>query len=721
MRRCVRRLTAAFAAALLCLSGPGCSIGGIRIEPIQKPPVNEPPGTKPPETQHPETELPETEPPETAAPDPVPADPEPSIWVKYAEEDFREKRGNGWVVKVLSFNPQEICPMGGGLFFAGGLSSDLSAVCWALVDPAGMAAAEAEVDIGPAGPAEEYRAVDAFCLDGDPYLLLAEESRIIRLNPDDLTVKGSAVWEGAYQSSALPLEDGRAVMRSGDNGRLVFISPSDADSGIELTETELKLPEGFTDLWIMGATTDGMLVAMINNGGNAEEWKQIYVLIDSRTGEMTALDLPDSVSMQIMGNCILEVDYGSNAINLHRPGAEMGEIRISVPEDSWLVWPSWNSGRERILFERSVDSSDIVTAVNAETLLTEGQFTVDRQDPWDFLSLMGDTGDYVAGILYEEGGMLPRLFYWEWADIEPPEPAGAYPTLNRSEEAELRREIERIYDETGVSVYVGNEAVRYLYGYAVQTETNIRKQLEAVRSLTAFFDNCPPGFIRELTEWSSTIDICLTGKIIPEPGNRDSISDASAFVTPLDDCQVMVLDITQGGLTETVAHEFLHIAENAMWNMYNRWWEEHPDWTWDQQNPTDVFWYWSALNPPDFEYAMVYTDENGVTLGSDDPRVWSWESSADIDTVYFVDGYSTTYPTEDRARLFQSLATCDPDALPEAFRSEAIRKKAAYLCACLRRSFRSLAEAEDVFWERSLNPEWNYEYFETNYEIVAQG
>ena len=123
----------------------------------------------------------------------------------------------------------------------------------------------------------------------------------------------------------------------------------------------------------------------------------------------------------------------------------------------------------------------------------------------------------------------------------------------------------------------------------------------------------------------------------------------------------------------------------------------------------------------DPEVKISYTDENGVTLGSDDPRVWNWELPADIDTIYFVDGYSTTYPKEDRARIFQYLATCGPDALPEAFKSEAIRKKASYLCACLRRSFRSLAEAEDVFWEQSLNPEWNYEYFENNYEIVAEG
>lgn len=736
MRRGAQRLTALLSAALLCLSGWGCSIGGIRIEPLDKP-FGEPPVNEPAETASPETNLPETVPPETTvpeteepdAPEPVPAEPEPepepepesSRFVRYTEEDFREKRGNGWVVKALSFQPRVVCPAGEGRFFAGGMNSDLSAVCCALVDPAAMAAMEAEVDIGPAGPGIDYRSVEAFCLDGEPFLLLVEDCRIIRLDPDDLSVKGSLVWAGSYQSSAQPLEDGRAVMRSGDNGRLMFISPSDTEPGIELTIMDVSLPEGFTGMWIMNATTDGMLLATINNGGTGEDWQQLFALIDSRTGEVTAFDRTDSVSMQIVGNCILEVNYTSDSIALHRPGVEMGEIRLSIPENNWLLWPNWNSGRERILFEHSENSSDILTVMDAETLLTVGQFTADRQDPWDYISVWGDTGDYVTAILYENGGELPRLFYWDWADIEAPAPAGTYPTLSNSKQAELRREIERIYEETGVSVYVGNEAVRYLYGYAVQSETDIRKQLEAVRSLTSFFDNCPPGFIRELTEWSSTIDICLTGKIIPEPGNRDSISDASAFVTPLDDCQVMVLDILQGGLTETVAHEFLHIAENAMWNMYNRWWEEHPDWTWDQQNPTDVFWYWSALNPPDFEYAMVYTDENGVTLGSDDPRVWNWETPADIDTVYFIDGYSTTYPKEDRARIFQFLATCEPDELPEAFRSEAIRKKAAYLCACLRRSFKSISEAEDVFWERSLNPEWDYEYFATNYDIVAQG
>lgn len=723
MNRAVRRGAAFCAALLLCLSCLSCSFGGIRIEPLEPDAPDGPCETEPPdlpETEPPETDPPETDPPEPEPPEPDPTETEPLEWVRYDEADFREKRGDGWVIKALSFQPRTICPMDGGLIFAAGMSADSSSFRCAVVDPAAMAVKEA--DPGVSSGAGGYGYMGAFCLNGEPYVILSEVQHVFRLDPENLTVIGSASWSDAFQSSALTLGGGRAVMRHSDHGRLVFVNPAEpGDGGVLLTETEVSLPEGFTGFWLLGAASDGMLTASFDHE-DEDGWRQGYGLIDSVTGETALFDLPEGVDLQQAGDSIVMYDYETGAITLHRPGAELAEVSLTLPEDSWLLWPSWDSREEeRLYLEHSEDAFIAVTAVGAGTLRTEGVLTVEKKHPWDYISEMGEAEDGLIAILYENGGSAPRLFRGEWgarADTpDSPSPADRYPTLSRSQEAEIRREIDRIYEETGVSVYVGNEAVRYLYGYAVQVVTDPAKQLEALRSLTAFFDNCPPGYIRELTEWSSTIDVCLTGKIIPEPGNRDSISDATAFVTPMDGYQIMVLDILQGGLTQTVAHEFLHIAENAMWNMHDSWWQN--DGRTDAD--TDVFCYWIDLNPPDFEYHFVYTDESGVTLGSDDPRVWNGDDSVNIDSIYFVDGYSTTYPTEDRARIFEYLATCAPEELPESFRSDAVRKKAGYLCACLRRAFRSLADAEDVFWERSVDPSLTYEFYEENYEIIAAG
>ena len=239
-----------------------------------------------------------------------------------------------------------------------------------------------------------------------------------------------------------------------------------------------------------------------------------------------------------------------------------------------------------------------------------------------------------------------------------------------------------------------------------------KKILEGIRYLTEFFDRCPPGFMKELVERNSAIDICLTGRIVPEPGNRDSINDASAFVQQREGLQIMVLDILQGGMTATVAHEFFHIAENTMWAIAE---------STNYQMGDTPFDRWNMLNPDGFEYHYIYTDEEGTTLGSEDPHVFTtWAEDRDINEVYFVDGYSTTYPTEDRARIFENLATYNPDWPPEYFDSAPFRLKAAYLCACLRKYYASVAEAENVYWEQALDTgTYTWEYFIENYDLGA--
>ena len=132
----------------------------------------------------------------------------------------------------------------------------------------------------------------------------------------------------------------------------------------------------------------------------------------------------------------------------------------------------------------------------------------------------------------------------------------------------------------------------------------------------------------------------------------------------------------------------------------------------------EFFSRWEMLNPPDFEYHWVYTDENGNTLGSDDPRVASnLAPDGDVDGIYFVDGYSTTYPSEDRARIFENLATFAPEDRPAAFSGKNMQLKAAYLCAALRDAYDSIAQAEDVFWEHGLNAEYTLDWFRENYDL----
>ena len=71
--------------------------------------------------------------------------------------------------------------------------------------------------------------------------------------------------------------------------------------------------------------------------------------------------------------------------------------------------------------------------------------------------------------------------------------------------------------------------------------------------------------------------------------------------------------------------------------------------------------------------------------------------------MWYVD-YARTFPQEDRARLFEILFVAQ-DALPDAFRSPHIMRKAQYLRHLIRQAFPSLQGVPTLPWERLLPPD----------------
>lgn len=71
--------------------------------------------------------------------------------------------------------------------------------------------------------------------------------------------------------------------------------------------------------------------------------------------------------------------------------------------------------------------------------------------------------------------------------------------------------------------------------------------------------------------------------------------------------------------------------------------------------------------------------------------------------AYFLELYSKTFPTEDRAVMAQKLyASYRGGKLYEGFSSPKIREKADYLCRMLRANFTSCQNAEELYWEKYL-------------------
>ena len=102
--------------------------------------------------------------------------------------------------------------------------------------------------------------------------------------------------------------------------------------------------------------------------------------------------------------------------------------------------------------------------------------------------------------------------------------------------------------------------------------------------------------------------------------------------------------------------------------------------------------------------AMCRTDESGAITTvelidiDDDCRHWTDYSGGE--GVYFVDGYSRTFASEDRARIMEFFMTRDDDA-QELIKSPAIKKKLQHMSSAVRSVF-DTSGWESVRWERLL-------------------
>ena len=209
-------------------------------------------------------------------------------------------------------------------------------------------------------------------------------------------------------------------------------------------------------------------------------------------------------------------------------------------------------------------------------------------------------------------------------------------------------------------------------------------------------------------EQYSAFDICLVGRIIPDTANRNSIGDAAAFTVETGGIELIVVDIFSTNLNKTISHEFFHVIENTVMNIA----VSDPAYYY-----VDNFERWHMLNPQDFEYRWIYTEEDGTTVDSTSEYLsTSWAEGRE-DEIYFVDGYSTTYPSEDRARIFEYIASYPQDQLPKWF-GKNMKLKAEYLCACIREVFAD-GNWDNVYWEQMLDPEHDLQYFRDNYDITA--
>lgn len=165
-----------------------------------------------------------------------------------------------------------------------------------------------------------------------------------------------------------------------------------------------------------------------------------------------------------------------------------------------------------------------------------------------------------------------------------------------------------------------------------------------------------------------------------------------------------------------LAHEFCHVIEDTMFSVSYA----------DLENTYELFARWNMMNPEGFQYAYVYTNEDGSTISWYDSYLgmaYYEGGEMALSDVYFVDGYATTYPKEDRARIFEYMFACAND-LPAYFASPHIQEKAGYMFLCMRECFETLRQCEDILWEKGLTVQHDMQWYRDTYsdwESFAMG
>ena len=184
----------------------------------------------------------------------------------------------------------------------------------------------------------------------------------------------------------------------------------------------------------------------------------------------------------------------------------------------------------------------------------------------------------------------------------------------------------------------------------------------------------PDGCFDAIRTRTGGLTFLLCGGIRGErPGCRAA---PSALTVAGSSGVTLVFDCSEGVSLYTVCHEVCHAADAAL---------QIPDAE------------WAALQPPGFRFSGRYTDENGRPAEDGDDLSFTPQGEGE---PYFVNAYAKTFPSEDRAVLFETLMRAGPGA--GYLHSPHIIKKLAAYCALLRAGLDPDGRWEQPFWEARL-------------------
>ncbi|MBQ7931221.1 MAG: hypothetical protein IJ334_09445, partial [Clostridia bacterium] len=235
----------------------------------------------------------------------------------------------------------------------------------------------------------------------------------------------------------------------------------------------------------------------------------------------------------------------------------------------------------------------------------------------------------------------------------------------------------------GMVIKIADQCDTVFNSYLVEQEFDTWTILSALNTLETAFAAYPDGFFAQLGYGTQPeVEIQLVGTLSPNPPleeDANGFTSFAAFVDRRAGKNIVVLDIGQGGyLEQNFHHELSHIIDEKL--------------NFDSLYREDAMYSeldWFAMNPEDFAYTYDYhhLPETIYTDGLDG---------------YFIDIYARTYPSEDRARVFE-YAMAGADWIFTGTTQQPLRDKLTYYSACIRDCFDTTGWPDITRWEEPLN------------------
>lgn len=251
----------------------------------------------------------------------------------------------------------------------------------------------------------------------------------------------------------------------------------------------------------------------------------------------------------------------------------------------------------------------------------------------------------------------------------------------------LRSEADKLEEEYGIEIYIGEECGNTMPDYSIKPLTDYTITDSAIDILAEELSRYPKDFFRQFQcEQLMGLEIHIASEI---KGVMEGTLGYAGGITTTDGGWVIVVLDCQNldVLPSVINHELCHAIDYKCDT--------------DEEIFIKLEEEWGALNPPGYIYMNSYSDWGDGNFNYQEYEKYiyeiMWHSDGDLSNTYFVDTYGAINEDEDRARLFESVMSdanydIDFDAAPH------LKEKLNFYVECIRAVFDTTGW-KDVPWE----------------------